>query len=302
MPDAGIRRFMATPNDDHQPQKESVPMPGTIEQLFAQACRIPSIPEVVSRLVQQLNLPNADFKAIARDVGRDQVISMKVLRLANSAYFGLPRKLTAIDEAALTLGMDRLKTLIIASGMVSAVPQLQGVNLKAFWNNSFRRATYSKGVAGFVSGVDPNTAFTCGLIADFGRLMLLMAMPEAAERIDARVAAGEARPDVEQQELGFTTPEIAGELCSRWTFPEVVQRAVTQAGEPLSFPIFDPLAACVHLGSELCRLRTASALAHDVPTILSAAVVERLGIDAGGLQQIAYRVYDSESGLEALAA
>lgn len=277
-------------------------MPGNIEQLFAQATRIPSIPEVVSRLVQQLNLPDADFKAIAREVGRDQMISMKVLRLANSAYFGLPRKLTAIDEAALTLGMDRLKTLIIASGMVSAVPQLQGFNLKTFWNNSFRRATYSKGVAAFVSGVDANTAFTCGLIADFGRLMLQMAMPEVAQRIDSQVATGGSRPAIEQRELGFSTPEIAGELCKRWNFPDVVERAVTQAGEPLAFAVFDPLAACVHLGDVLCRLKVGETLAHDVPSLLPSDVVERLGIDGGALQQIAYRVYDSESGLEALAA
>lgn len=277
-------------------------MPGNIEQLFAQATRIPSIPEVVSRLVQQLNQPDADFRAIAQEVGRDQMISMKVLRLANSAYFGLPRKLTAIDEAALTLGMDRLKTLIIASGMVSAVPQLQGFNLKTFWNNSFRRATYSKGVAGFVSGVDANTAFTCGLIADFGRLMLQMAMPDVAQRIDAQVAAGGSRPATEQRELGFSTPEIAGELCKRWNFPDVVERAVTQAGEPLAFAVFDPLAACVHLGDVLCRLKVGETLAHEVPSLLPSDVVERLGIDDGALQQIAYRVYDSESGLEALAA
>jgi HD-like signal output (HDOD) protein len=277
-------------------------MPGNIEKLFAQVCRIPSIPEVVSRLVQELNLPNADFKAIAREVSHDQVIAMKVLRLANSAYFGLPRKLTAIDEAAMTLGMDRLKTLIIASGMVSSVPQMQGFNLKLFWTNSFRRATYSKGIASFVSGVDANTAFTCGLIADFGRLMVRMGAPSSAEKIDALIAAGGRRQDIEQAELGFTTPEIAGELCKRWSFPEVMQRAVAQSGDPLGFPVFDPLAACIHLADALCTLKSVDALAHDVPTLLPAAVIERLGIDSNGLQQIAYRVYDSESGLEALAA
>lgn len=277
-------------------------MPGTIEQLFAQVHRVPSIPTVVSKLIQELNLPNADFKSLATQVSHDQVIAMKVLRLVNSAYFGLPRKLTAIDEAVMTLGTDRLKTLIIASGMVSSVPQMQGFDLKNFWTNSFRRATYAKGIAGFVPSVDANTAFTCGLIADFGRLMLRMAATADAERIDQRVAGGTSRLDCEREELGYTTAEVAGELCKRWSFPEAIQRGVAQAADPLGFAEFDPLAACVHLAEELCLLKAKDVIAHDIPSALPAVIVERLRLNAAQLQQIAFRVYDSESGLESLAA
>ena len=129
-----------------------------------------------------------------------------------------------------------------------------------------------------------------------------MAATSDAERIDQRIAGGTRRLDCEREELGYTTAEVAGELCKRWRCPEAIQRGVAQAADPLSFGEFDPLAACVHLAEELCVLKAKDIIAHDVPAALPTAVVERLGFDAAQLQQIAFRVYDSESGLESLAA
>jgi HD-like signal output (HDOD) protein len=277
-------------------------MPNAIDRLFDQIYRIPSVPDVVCRLIQELTVPEANLHDLARDVARDPSIAMKVLRLVNSAYYGLPRKLTAIDEAVLTLGVDRLATIIIASGMVATVPQMQGFDLRGYWMQSFRRASYAKGIAALVDGVDANTAFTCGLIADFGRLLLRMGNASAAERIDSAVAEGGHRPTWERAELGYSTAEVAAELCRRWNFPEELHRGVAQCAEPLTFAKFDPLAAVVHLAGQLAELRAENTAPHEVVACLPAHLAARLGLGEAELQQIAYRVYDSESGLEGLAA
>lgn len=277
-------------------------MPSAIDRLFDHVYRIPSVPEAVCRLIQELTVPEANLHDLARDVARDPAIAMKVLRLVNSAYYGLPRKLTAIDEAVLTLGVDRLATIIIASGMVATVPQMQGFDLKGYWMQSFRRASYAKGIAALIQDVDPNTAFTCGLIADFGRLLLRMGNPSAGERIDSAVAEGGHRPTWERAELGYSTAQVAAELCRRWNFPGELQRGVAQCAEPLTFPEFDPLAAVVHLAGQLAELRADGAAPHEVLGSLPVHVAARLGLGEGELQQVAYRVYDSESGLEGLAA
>lgn len=277
-------------------------MPNAIDRLFEHVYRIPSVPDVVCRLIRGLTVPDANLHDLAREVARDPAITMKVLRLVNSAYYGLPRRLTAIDEAVLTLGVDKLTTIIIASGMVATVPQMQGFDLRGYWMQSFRRASYAKGIAALAAGVDPNTAFTCGLIADFGRLLLRMANPSAAERIDSAVAGGGHRQTWERAELGYSTAQVAAELCRRWRFPEELQRGVAQCAEPLTFADFDPLSAVVHLAGHLAELRAESAAPHEIVGFLPAHVAARLGLGEAQLQQIAYRVYDSESGLEGLAA
>jgi HD-like signal output (HDOD) protein len=186
--------------------------------------------------------------------------------------------------------------------MVAAVPEMRGFDLKAFWQGSFRRATYAKGIAAIVPGVAPNTAFTCGLITDFGRLLIRMGDPKGADRIEASVADGGDRPGVERAELGFTSTEVTTELCRRWKFPEVLQRGVAQSAEPMAFPQFETLSAVVHLAEVLCVLKARQASAHEVVDNLPEAVLKALGFGESDIQQIAYRVYESESGLELLAA
>lgn len=103
-----------------------------IEQLFDEINNIPRIPEVVKDLILQINNPDIDFDDIAKNVEKEQVISMKVLRLVNSAHFGLSKNIDSINEAVVMLGMAKLKTLIIASGVVSSVPDIPNFNIQQF--------------------------------------------------------------------------------------------------------------------------------------------------------------------------
>jgi HD-like signal output (HDOD) protein len=87
-----------------------------INDLLNQTSKLPNVPEVVRQLIQALNDPNANYSEISQKVSEDQTLSLKILRLVNSAHFGLSRKVSSIDEATVILGMARLKTLVIASG------------------------------------------------------------------------------------------------------------------------------------------------------------------------------------------
>ena len=72
---------------------------------------------------------------------------MKVLRLVNSAHFGLSQKIGSIDDAVVMLGMSKLKTLVIASGIVNSVPDITNFDVNESWANSFRTVTYAKWLA-----------------------------------------------------------------------------------------------------------------------------------------------------------
>jgi HD-like signal output (HDOD) protein len=122
-------------------------MPKQMNQLFDNIQKLPQIPEVVRTIINQLNEPHAEMLNIAKNVEKEQVISLKILRLVNSAHFGLSRKVASIDQATVMLGMNQLKTLVIASGIVSSVPKIENFDIRKFWNNCFRTATYAKWIA-----------------------------------------------------------------------------------------------------------------------------------------------------------
>ncbi|MDP3333153.1 MAG: HDOD domain-containing protein, partial [Methylococcaceae bacterium] len=108
-----------------------------MNQLFDKIHNLPQIPEVVRTLITQFNDPKTNFDDIAKNIEKEQVIALKVLRLVNSAHFGLSRKIGTIQEAVFMLGMNQLRTLVIASGLVGSIPKIEGVDFKSFWSNSF---------------------------------------------------------------------------------------------------------------------------------------------------------------------
>lgn len=219
-----------------------------IRDLLAQTDKLPNVPEVVRQLIQQLNNPAADYGEIAEKVAKDQTLSLKILRLVNSAHFGLRRKVSSIDEAVVMLGMVRLKTLVIASGIAGSVKAVEGLELKKFWSESFRIAALAKWFAERDTEVDPDIAFTAGLIHNIGRLLLHLAQPMRAQAIQTLIDESNAsRSDAEMERLGFTSPEAGQALLDMWNFPAELGIAIRQQKEPTSFEEPSSLAAIINL-------------------------------------------------------
>lgn len=241
-----------------------------VEDLLKQSNKLPNVPDVVKELIQQLNNPNADYQAIAEKVAKDQTLSLKILRLVNSAHFGLRRKISSINEAVIMLGMARLKTLVIASGVVGSVKSAEGLNLYQFWSHAFGVATQARWLAEQTATINPDTAFTTGLIHNAGQLLLHTAQPALAIQIqqqcDQQVAG---RTEAEQSLLGFTSPEAGEALLKHWQFPAEISAAVRQHRHPDQFQPASPLACCIHLAELIHGAATAgaevSALAEQLP-------------------------------------
>lgn len=214
-----------------------------MKALFNQIDNIPQIPEVVRTLISQANDPHIDFRPIAETVEKEQVISVKVLRLVNSAHYGLPRKIGSIQQALVILGMDELKKLIVVSGLVSSIDEMPGISLDDFWIDNFRTATYAKWLADHTNLNDSDMIFTAGLISSLGKILIHLDDSTTARKINAEVRSGMNRPDSERNNLGFTHQEVCAELCRIWQFSDELIETVTKVGEPLNFDDVS-LAAC----------------------------------------------------------
>ncbi len=219
-----------------------------VNELLQQTHKLPNVPDIVRELIQQLNNPNANYGAIANKVTQDQTLSLKILRLVNSAHFGLIRKVSSIEQAVVMLGMAQLKTLVIASGIAGSVKQVQGLDLKTFWAEAFRVAALAKWYAQKTDGVDPDIAFTAGLIHNIGHLLLHIAKPTLAEAIQTRVAeSGCCRSAAEMELLNFITPEAGQALLKHWQFPAELGDAIRHHKRPLEAEQPTALSAIVNI-------------------------------------------------------
>ncbi|WP_027857662.1 HDOD domain-containing protein [Marinobacterium jannaschii] len=233
-----------------------------IRDLLANTSKLPNVPDVVRELIQALNNPSADYGTISEKIAKDQTLSLKVLRMVNSAHFGLSRKVSSIDEAVVMLGMARLKTLVIASGLAGSVQEVEGLDLKQFWSESFRVATLARWFAERGQGIDPDIAFTAGLIHNIGKLLLHITQPMQALAIQRLInESGCSRSDAEMERMGFTTPEVGEALLELWKFPPELGEAVRQHKKPETFEDPSLVAAAVNLG---CMVNAAIREGHSV--------------------------------------
>ena len=134
----------------------------TLDELFAENHSLPTVPKVVRDLIEVLQNDNATLAQVARKIDVDQVLTAKMLRLANSPYYGVRKKISTIEEAIRMLGLSSIRTLVVSSNLAGTFKQIPNVDLPTFWRHSLRVASVARHRAARARAGDPNHAITGG--------------------------------------------------------------------------------------------------------------------------------------------
>ena len=230
-----------------------LPVMDPLEVRLKQIRDLPTLPVVVTTILNLLADPSASLREAGDVVSTDPVLSARTLRVVNSPYFGLSRRLTTVAEAAVYLGRTGLRNLTISSGLVQVVRgrDRRTPSLK-FWEHAFAAAIYARVYAVSVGGVEPEDAYLAGLVHDIGRLVLQCHFPDEDAMIAAEVErSGRARVDVEMGFWQASHADVADWLGEMWHFPDSVRLAVRHHHAPGdASPEAGLLAACVNLADE----------------------------------------------------
>jgi HD-like signal output (HDOD) protein len=149
------------------------------EEVLAKLHQLPSMPAVIQEIMASFNNENLDSSALAEMIARDQGLSAKVLRVANSPFYGLPRTIASIQDAVVVMGFNAVRSLVLSAGFVHAFPPVAGSHFdrEAYWKRSFRVAGYAKALAQSLRQ-EPQMAFTAAMFHDIGQLVLDACIPE----------------------------------------------------------------------------------------------------------------------------
>lgn len=192
---------------------------------------LPSLPAVVVELLQSMDNEDADTRQLAEKLSRDQALSAKVLRLANSSFYGLRGKVVSINDAIVVLGLHGVRTLATAAavtGVFSAKLAASGsiYGMDVFWRHSIAVALFAKALARHKK-LNEGNAFTAGLLHDIGRLALACCFPAHLAAVEAdRVATGDSWLAAERRVLGFNHAEVGALLADYWSFPPLLSQTI----------------------------------------------------------------------------
>jgi len=226
--------------------------PNFINDIAAGRVELPTIPRVVQQLIAALRDPDVDTRKIGEALSRDPILSAKVLRLANSAFFGGQRSMASIDAAVAMIGIQALNRLIVACGVSSSFKEIPGIDMRAFWGDALVAATAANKLASRL-GADPEEAYTCGLLHATGHLILCQTYPEIANLMFTgfAVVRGAELADIELGAFGIDHPSVGALWVESLGFPQPVADTIRNAAQP-------PAASD---GPLLLALRSACALA-----------------------------------------
>ena len=142
-----------------------------LEALFKQPQALPAVPKIVHELIDSFNNEDISIDDIAKKIAADPVLSARLLRLANSAYYHVSRTVGSVDDALMMLGFVTVRTLVISSGLTSGFKTMPGLDLNKFWRYSMHTAAVSRWLAK-TTGNNVDLAFTVGLMHGIGELVM----------------------------------------------------------------------------------------------------------------------------------
>jgi len=200
-------------------------VPGNlIDQVINQVEHLPTLPQVVTKLLAMTELPNVDAVKLSRAL--DQSLAAKVLKLANSAFYG-SKKVSTIPQGIVIIGFDAVKEIILTTSFFHTFHDAQDVQaLKPLWQHSLECATIAKRLAWIYRYEALDEAYFAGLIHDIGKLIIQQYFPDQHQQIENMTGGAEENLEAEKEVLGITHAEIGRKISEYWTFPETLVDAI----------------------------------------------------------------------------
>jgi putative nucleotidyltransferase with HDIG domain len=249
--------------------------------------QIPTMPTIAAKVMQIVNDPHSSAEDVAKFISRDVALTSKVLRLANSAFYGIPRTISSVNSAIVILGFNTIRSLVLSASVLKVFPAKPGLvkfDRKAFWKHSFMVGIASRMVAQIYRRkklVDMETAFSAGLLHDIGKIILEQFSNEEYLPV-LKAAKDQAQPLVlvERNMLGMSHADVSGMLVDKWQMPNELKGPIVFHHNPLEDSASQDMACIVHYANHLCHLKGSGCMENETyaPFIEQIEAVLALGI------------------------
>ena len=209
--------------------------------------RLPPLSTVASRIVQQVSQEATDLNALARLIELDPALTVAVLRLVNSPFYGLSRQVGTVSEALMVLGMGTVRRVALASAIAQPLQQLGLTRslIEGMWRKALAGAVLA---CRLLDGhAQSQVAFTAGVLQDLGRLDLHLRSPDLYAPMEG--LAGAELCQAEQASFGQTHAEAGAELAEVWSLPPAIVEAILSHHKPGAQAPEGPVAQAVWLAS-----------------------------------------------------
>jgi putative nucleotidyltransferase with HDIG domain len=267
----------------------------TLDQAVASVRDLPTLPLIVTELIMSFEQADVSVGELAAKVSKDQALTAKTLRLANSSFYGLQCKVRTIEQAIAVLGFDSVRALVTSAGIIGNFGSgAGGFDYTAFWRHAVGTALCAKSLARLAK-CNQEFAFVSGLLHDIGRMVLVTGFPEQyADVIAHRYANDCELLQAERSVLGLDHAVVGRALAEHWKFPQLIQRAIAHHHAPMAQDLGD-IPSVVHVADAIVHALDLAGQHDELVPVIAQNAWDSLGMDNAGLRRV---LVETESEFE----
>lgn len=258
--------------------------PTDLRNRIEQLGDLPTLPHVVQRLAAMISRPTVSAEEIGTIIEKDQVLAAKVLRLANSPFYGFPSRIGSVSHAVIVLGFNVVKGLTLCA---SALTIMKDAGMDQLWRHSLGVAITANLLATRLEIKNPEELFVSGLLHDIGKVVLYVKWPDVGNSIkDAlKTCTDRSLFDVEQELTGLSHAEIGGYLAGAWHLPVTLREPILCHHNPTLAKDATLQTAIVHVADILVKGLACGNPGDDLIPPLSKPAWDQVGLDKQSLAE-----------------
>ncbi len=253
--------------------------PDQIKEKIKSIIQLPALPAVAMEVVELVDNPKTSASKLGKVISSDQALTAKVLTIANSPFYGFPKKISTIDFAIIVLGFDALKEIVISISLMSSLQKKSDRHFDArlFWDHSITTGVVARKLARDLGYRISGEVFVGGLLHDMGISVLHRYFTNEFQRaIDITRETELTILEAEESVLGVTHADVGGWLAERWNLPDHLIESIACHHAPANAEINPDLVALVHCADVMSQQIGAGPVEFDKGTEFDPSALERL--------------------------
>ncbi|MDX8379808.1 MAG: HDOD domain-containing protein [Gallionella sp.] len=250
-----------------------------------------TLPHVFLHINQLVEDPNSSMSEIAKAVSQDPSFTVRMLRVANSPFYGFSSTIDSVDKAVSVIGTTQVRNLALSMSVASSFSGLLNdlISMDNFWRHSLYCALIARILAKKKRGCDPAALFTAGLLHDIGELIIFNRLPEQAKK-----SLNLVRDQVddlpvyqaERQIIGFDHAQVGGELARHWSLPPILEECIAYHHSVAEAERYPRETALIHLANIIAQMAEVDTLSLEDVSPIAPLAWELTGLDEEIIEEV----------------
>ncbi len=264
-------------------------VPADARALISDTVEVASLPSVVMKAVELLNDPNTSASEIGQIISQDPALSVRLLKIVNSAFFGFPSRIETISRAITIVGTLELTDLILGASAIRTFEKIpnQLVNMETFWEHSLYAGVVARILARYLRAPNTERCFVMGLLHDVGALILYRQQPERSRQaLELTIEQSMPLHIAEREIFSFDHGEVGAELMYAWKLPGSFIEVARHHHQPSAAERYRLETAVIHLADVITSMAHGTITSNKQLTPLEPGAWELTGLSVDVMEPV----------------